>query len=144
MEKKIMIVQSVPAWIGVFQNIILQEYPRYAKDVIYTDSFDEAVSLTPMDCELVVISCDVFSDRVKTGSYKTVIPDSKKDGTMLAKIIKKLNPNTKFYVFSKYPPVKSEFVDDFVPRHQYGDMQIQDALSVLDKIQFLEKTSFIY
>lgn len=136
MSKKIMIVQSIPEWLSIFKSIILLELPRLAGDVIYTDSFDEAVDLTPLACELVVISSEMFHD--KSSQYRElhgeIIPDDEKSGANLAEIVKALNPNSKFFVFSQYEPEKSEFIDGFIQKHQFGNIYTDDVLKVLTKI----------
>jgi hypothetical protein len=53
---------------------------------------------------------------------------------MLAEEIKRINSNTRFYIFSKYQPEKSEFVDDFVLKNQFGDIETADILDILGKI----------
>jgi hypothetical protein len=123
MEKKILIVQSNPRIFGYFQNLMLQEHPKIAKDALYAESFHEAIGKTPKECELIVISSNSFKS-----------PDHNKNGAMLAEEIKRINSNTRFYIFSKYQPEKSEFVDDFVLKNQFGDIETADILDILGKI----------
>lgn len=136
MPKKVMIVQSKREWLSVFKSIILLELPRLASDVIYTDSFDEAVDLIPQACELVIISSSMFRD--KFSQYRElhgeIIPDDEKNGEELAKIAKELNPKCKFYIFSEYETKNNEFIDGFISKNKYGNIYSNDVVKVLQKI----------
>ncbi|MFA6354989.1 MAG: hypothetical protein WCW65_01010 [Candidatus Paceibacterota bacterium] len=137
--KKVLIVQSIPEWLGFFKTAIAKEFPLLKdEDVIYTGSFDEAVDIAPTGCELVVISSDMFHD--KSSPYRElhgeIIPDEEKNGTKLAEIIKALNPDCKFFVFSQFEPEKSRLglVDGFIPKNQFGNMYMEDMRKALEKI----------
>lgn len=146
MGKIVIIVQSVrndknKKWAGIFQTLIIEEYPKMMENVLFVDSFDEAISLIPREGELVVASCDAFNDLLSDFRrlHETTCPDHLKNGAMLAEMIKKINPNTKFYIFPPFRPVESEFVDGFIPKEDHsGDMTFSDAAKVLD-IVFNEK-----
>lgn len=146
MEKKVIIVQTELASIGRFQHFIKQEYPRLEKHVVYTDSFDETLSLVPEEGELVVISCNSFND-MASNFHKlenTTIPESFKDGVMLAKMVKRKNSKARFYLFSKQIVRENKYLDEFIPQTPFGDMEVADVLNVLDKIGFYPKVGFIY
>ncbi len=132
-KKKVMIVMSMPVWLSIFKSAIQQELPYLANDAIYIDSFDKAVDLSPTDCDLVVISCDDFKEE-KSDSKKTkkeTGPDYEKSGCSLAEIIKRINPNCKFYVFSEFEVEKNEFIDGSVKIHQFGNFYSSDVLKAL-------------
>jgi len=135
--KKVLIVQSIPEWLDFFKNAIPKQFPLLKEeDIIYTGSFDEAVDVTPHGCELVVISSDMFHD--KFSPYRElhgeIIPDEEKNGATLARLIKALHPNCKFFVFSQFEPEKSEFIDGFIPKNQFGNMYLEDLQKALEKI----------
>ena len=133
-KKKVMIVMSTPEWLSIFKNIIRQELPHLYHEVIFTDSFDEAVDLTPQLCELVVISCESFHD--ENSDYREthgeIMADGEKSGTRLAEIIKQLNPKSKFYIFSSYDVEKSQFIDGGIKTHQYGNIFSSDVVKALE------------
>lgn len=146
MEKTVIIVQTSLESIGRFQNLIKHEYPRLEKHVVYTDSFDETLSLVPEEGELVVISCNSFKD-MASNFHKlenTTIPEHLKDGVMLAKMVKEENPKARVYLFSKDIVRENKYLDEFIPQNPRGDMEVGDVLNVLDKIGFYSKQSFIY
>ena len=130
-----MIVQGGPYWLTHFKTIINQELPHLAiaHDVVYTDSFDEAVDLIPQSCELYIISSEVFHD--EGSKYRElhgeIIPDGEKSGARLAEIAKELNPRCKFYVFSEYEPEKSIYIDGFIQKQKYGNISSSDVVRVL-------------
>ncbi len=135
--KKVLIVQSIPEWLDIFKSAIAKQFPLLKEeDFIYTGSFDEAVDVVPIDCELVVISSDMFHDVLSPYRelHGEIIPDNEKNGASLAEIIKALNPKCKFFVFSQFEPKKSEFIDGFIPKNQFGNMYMQDLQKALDKI----------
>lgn len=137
MIKKVLIVQSIPEWLGFFKDVIPKQFFLLKDDdVIYTDSFDEAVDVAPVGCELVVISSDMFHD--KSSPYREfhgeIIPDQEKNGAKLAQIIKALNPDCQFFVFSQFEPEKSKFIDGFIQKNQFGNMYMQDLQKALEKI----------
>lgn len=146
MEKTVIIVQTNLESIGRFQHFIRQEYPRLEEHVVYTDSFDETLSLVPKEGELVVISCNVFNDKASDFSKldKTTIPEYLKDGVMLAKMVKEKNSNTRFFLFSKQIVRENKYLDEFIPQSPFGDMEVADVLNVLDKIGFYPQMSFIH
>lgn len=146
MEKKVIIVQTSLESIARFQNFIKQEYPRLEKNVVYTDSFDEALSLVPEEGELVVISCNSFNDRVSDFRklHETTIPENLKNGVTLAKRVKEKNSKARCLLFTKQIVEENEYVDEFIPQTPFGDMEVADVLSVLDKIGFYSKQSFIH
>ena len=133
MKKKVMIVLSDPHWLLIFKNIINQELPHLYQDVIFTDSFDEAVDLVPLLCDLVVISCELFRD--EDSDYRIIhgeiIADCDKTGAKLAEIIKELNPRCKFYLFSSYDVEKSQFIDGGIKTHQYGNVFSSEVVNAL-------------
>lgn len=135
MDKKILIVQSIPEWLLIFRTIIQQEMPLFKGEVIYTDSFDEAVDIIPLTCELVVISSGMFHD--KLSNYRElhgeIISDKEKSGVALAELAKKLNPKCKFYIFSEYEPEDCEFIDGFIQQHKHGNVYSGDVVKVLEK-----------
>ena len=132
-KKKVMIVMDMPVWLSIFKSNIMLELPSLANDVIYADSFDKAIDLVPTDCDLVVISCDVFSDKKNDGkkTKKETGPDYEKTGFGLAEIIKKINPDCKFYIFSEFKVEKNEFIDGFVKIHQFGNFYSSDVIKAL-------------
>ena len=132
-EKKVLIVQGIDQWRRIFRDIINLEAPQLAGNVIYASSFEEAVNLIPTDCDLVVISSAVFKDS-SFGAKNTVgqgASESEKTGEMLAEIVKGVNPNSKFYIFSQYEPEESDFIDGYVKKYQYGEIYSSDVLRVL-------------
>ncbi|MEI7689004.1 MAG: hypothetical protein WCI91_02345 [Candidatus Nomurabacteria bacterium] len=135
MKKTIMIVQGGPYWLPIFKSIITQELPHLtiAHDVIYTDSFDEAVDLIPQSCDLCIISSEVFHD--EDSKYRDIhgeiIPDNEKSGAKLAEMAKELNPRCKFYVFSEYEPEESIYIDGFIQKQKHGNIYSSDVVKVL-------------
>ncbi len=132
-KRKVLIVQSVDQWRLIFRDIINLELPQLAGDVIYASSFEEAVNLIPTDCNLVVISSAVFIDK-SFGSRNIVgqgSDQSQKTGEMLAEIVKRMNPNSKFYIFSQYEPEKSDYIDGYIKKHQFGEIYSSDVERVL-------------
>jgi len=123
-------------WFDVFRRIIRSELPYLAGNVLYTNSFDEAVDLTQVNHGLIVISSDRFYDRLSSYRefHKAVMPDRDKNGAKLAEMIKAKNPKCKFFIFSKYPiSEESKFIDGFIPEHQPGDMLTQDVMMILSR-----------
>jgi hypothetical protein len=89
--KKILIVQSIPDWIVIITNAILKEFPELEKDIISTDSFDHAITITPIDTELIVITCETFHDISSEHRNDTPqkISEDAKNSSKLAQMIKR-------------------------------------------------------
>ena len=132
-KKVIFIVQSVSEWLSIFKNIIRQEIPGLYGDVIFLDSFDQAIDLIPLNCELIVISSEMFNDELSQYRefHGAIIPDEEKDGAKFAEMVKLLNPNSRVYIFSQYEPKKSVFIDGFIQKHRFGNIYTSDVLKVL-------------
>lgn len=136
MKKKILILQSIPIWLSIFKDIIRLELPGLYGDIFFLDSFDEAIDTIPLDCELIVISSDMFYDNLSKYRefHGAIIPDEEKDGAKFAEMVKSLNPNSKVYIFSQYEPKQSKFIDGFILKHQHGNIYSSDIVKVLQKI----------
>jgi len=143
---RVIIVQTSLASIARFQHFIRHEYPRLEKITVYTDSFDEALSLVPEEGELVVISCNSFNDRVSDFRklHQTTIPENLKDGVTLAKMVREKNRKARCLLFTKQIVEKSEDVEEFIPLTPFGDMEVADVLNILDKIGFYPAVSLIH
>ncbi len=120
--KTVMIVQSNAAWIPILVNAISAKLPKLTDYLICTDNFEFALDLVPKEGELVVVTSEMFHDRVSVhknrGNQK--ILDSEKNADRLAEEIKKINPKAIVYVFSEFKPSKHDFLDGFIEKTQ-GD-----------------------
>ena len=102
--------------------------------MVYTDSFDHALDIVPTDCELIVITSEMFHDwESDHHTLESKVPDKEKDANRLAKMIKEINPNAKVYAFSEYG-VDLEFVDGYIQKHQMlPEESISGVLKILKK-----------
>lgn len=136
MKRRILIVQSIPAWLQILTAAIYKEFPDVAAN--FTDSFDHAVDLARLaakeNARLSVISSDMFhdTDSVYFGLVTKKISENQKDGDMLAKMIKEINPDTKFFVFSGYMPRTKAYIDGYIQKDDRGyEGSLQRVLEVL-------------
>ena len=130
-----MIVQSLPSWLSTIKIAIESDLPKLMHRIIYSDSFEHALSVTPKDVNLIVITSGMFHDTYFKTEIDLIntVPKSEQNGNKLAQLIKEININAKVYQFSELAPKNIEYLDGFILKIKHDDMNLHKVLRILQK-----------
>ena len=134
--KKVIIVQSNPAWITILKDAINGQLPELDTDVIYTTSFDHAVDLATKEKEEILVICsDMYHDRDSEhyGHVTEKLPDNEKDCLSLAKFIKGINKKSQVYVFSDFSPNTFSNLDGYISKNAPTEVSIAKVVHTIKR-----------
>jgi len=134
--KKVIIVQSNPAWITILKDAINEQLPGLAPNVIYTSSFDHAVDLAKKEEEEILVICsDMYHDRDSEhyGHVTEKLPDNEKNCLSLAKLIKGINKKSQVYVFSDYAPNTFSNLDGYISKNVPTEVSITKVIQTIKR-----------
>ena len=118
MEKKILIVQSIPKWLNMIRGHLKEKSLSLIEgvNIVFTDSFDHAVDIVPTNCELLVISSEEFHDNLSIHKSEPKMANVLKDSNALAILLKQKNSHAIIHVFSEYAPKEVQNIDGYIAK----------------------------
>ena len=138
-KKTLIVIQSIDSALDYLKKQQKQWLPELNEQVIYDTNFENCLELIPKNGKIIVIASNIFHDKENKKFERFA-----KNGGKLAEEIKKINPNSKVYIYSTDAPHNRKYIDGFFKKNCVGDTreEIRDMLTQIGLISPPKKNFF--
>ena len=128
-------------WTTILQKAILEKLPDIYEDIIWTDSFDHAISLIPKEGKFLVITSCIFHDlsSIHRGEVEETVLNQLKEPNLLGELIIKINSRSMIYVFSNTAPKDLKYLDGYIKKDIEGVDFLMSVITSFEGIPLEEE-----